>query len=576
MKKKNPTKASSGEQRDFLFGIKNDIPAGLVVFLVAIPLCLGIALASNPGEGFSYPGAIAGIIAGIVGGLIVPMVSRSPLSVSGPAAGLIAIVITGIQDLGSFPAFLLALVLAGVLQMIFGFVKAGNLAGFFPISVIRGMLSAIGVILILKQFPHAIGHDTEVFGFEDFFINNPEHENTFTHLVHAFSHMEKGALLIGGISLGLLILWEKTKLSKINWLPGALVVVIVGALVNYLFTFMAPDWFLGNTHRVEVPLFLSESAQAKGAVLGLPDWDKVFASITLPDFSAITNPKVYLVAFTLALVASLESLLSVEAVDKLDTLHRESPLNRELVGQGLGNLVSGMLGGLPVTAVIVRSSTNVNAGGKTRKSAVFHGILLVIVVLFFASIINLIPLSSLAAVLLVIGFKLAKPSLFKVMYKNGWNQFIPFMVTLLAVLFTNLLYGVLIGMMVAFIFGIAELLKTREASLKKHFPEMPLGERIKLWFHLPVDVTKKGNSFQFLVTGSLLFLHKPAFMRAVRRIPSGGSLTLLAESTDSVDQDMTDTIRYTLPQIAKSNGIQVNWKGFDHISGLKKEEPTEN
>ena len=570
MKKKKDS-FQSEYSGDFLYGIKSDLPAGLVVFLVAIPLCLGIALGSKPedADALLYPGAIAGIIAGIVGGLVIPLISRSPLSVAGPAAGLIAIVVTGIEDMGSYPAFLVAVVLAGVLQMLFGLLKAGDLAGFFPKSVIKGMLAAIGVTLILKQFPHAIGHDTEVMGLDDFFINNPEHENTFSHLLHAFSHMEKGALVIGGVSLLLLIIWDKTPLGKINWLPGALVVVVIGTFLNYLFHFISPDWVLGSTHRVDVPLFLSEKAVTEGAIVGLPDLDKLMGAINLPDFAALKNPKVYILAFTLALVASLESLLSVEAVDQLDPMHRESPLNRELLGQGLGNLVSGMLGGLPVTSVIVRSSTNVNAGAKTRKSAVFHGLLLLVAVIFFAGIINMIPLSALAAVLLVVGFKLAKPALFKEMYDYGWNQFVPFVITVLAVLFTNLLYGVMIGLVVSLIFGMITLFRNREKILKAMFPNMSVVKRIGLWFHLPVDVIKKGNNFIFQITGSLMFLHKPALLKAVRRLPKGSSMTLISETSSSVDRDIADVIRYSIPQVAKRHEIKLTLEGWSHVKGLE-------
>lgn len=379
--------------------IKSDLPASIVVFFVAVPLCLGIALASGAP-------LFSGIIAGIVGGIIVGIASGSSLGVSGPAAGLAVIVLTSIATLGSWPAFLLAVVIAGFIQLALGFAKAGFIAYFFPSSVIKGMLTGIGLLIILKQIPHALGWDKDAEG-DDAFLQ-ADGQNTFSEIAQALNFITPGAVLIAAISLGLLILWDSvlTKKHKIfQLIQGPIVVVILGIVMNYLFKSGTLDFSLADDQVVRLPV--------------ANNLTEFFNQFTLPDFSAITNVEVWKIAIVLAIVASLETLLSVEATDKMDPNKRITPTNRELKAQGLGNIFSGLIGGLPVTQVIVRSSANITFGGKTKLSTILHGIFLLISAITIASVLNMIPLASLAAVLLMVGYKLAKPELFKKMYKLG-------------------------------------------------------------------------------------------------------------------------------------------------------------
>ncbi|MBC8052034.1 MAG: SulP family inorganic anion transporter [Sphingobacteriaceae bacterium] len=405
--------------------LKKDLPASIVVFLVALPLCLGIALASGAP-------LFAGLLTGIIGGIVVASASGSQLSVSGPAAGLTVIVFGAIAQLGSYPTFLLAIVLAGVFQIILGLIKAGTIANYFPSSVIEGMLAAIGIILILKQIPHAVGYDADFEGDESF--QQQGNENTFSTLTTALSRISYGAVIISALSLLVLIYWPNVK--KLSNVPAALVVVAIGILFNQLFK--GTDFAIQSEHLVKIPI-----------VGSFTEFTNLFM---FPDFSQIGNKDVWIVALTIAIVASLETLLSLEAVDKIDPLKRVSPTNKELWAQGLGNMTSGLLGGMPMTAVIVRSSANVNSGGRTKMSAIFHGLWLLVALLAIPGLINLIPLSCLAAILLMTGYKLAKIGLFAKMWRSGYSQFVPFVVTVLAVVFTDLLKGVAIGMMVSIYF----------------------------------------------------------------------------------------------------------------------------
>jgi len=475
---------------------KRDLPAGLVVFLVALPLCLGIALASNAP-------LFAGLIAGIVGGLVIPLISRSPLSVSGPAAGLTAIVIAGIDKLGSFESLLVAVVLGGILQVILGIARLGTAAYLIPSAVIKGMLVAIGLILILKQFPHAIGYDIEQEGLEDFVVSDSE--NTFTMVGHALRRLERGALVISAVSMAIMIVWEKDKrLSKLTWLPGALVVVLVGTGMNILFGQMGLSIKLEQTHLVTLPAY-------EGA-LG------VVSQLRTPAFSALSNPHVYVVALTIGIVASLETLLSIEAVDKLDTFKRGTPLDRELVAQGIGNAASGLLGGLPVTSVIVRSSANINAGGRTKAAAVFHGIFLLLAVLFIGRFLNMIPLACLATILLMTGYKLAKPELFVKMWKLGWDQFIPFVFTIVAILLTDLLRGILAGIVV----GVGFVLRSHMRAA--------------------FSVSKEGKKRVITFKKDVSFLNKATFIRVLKRIPDGASLIIDGTRAEFIDHDIIEVI----------------------------------
>lgn len=419
-------------QNNFFDDLKSDFPASIVVFFVALPLCLGIALASGAP-------LFSGVIAGIVGGIVVGLASGSPLGVSGPAAGLAVIVFSAIASLGSYETFLLAVVFAGIFQLILGLLKAGVIAYFFPSSVIKGMLSGIGILIILKQIPHALGYDFEYEGNDAFLLDDGH--NTFTEIVQAFDLLTPGALLISVISLGMLILWEKV-LSKqfklFQIIQGPVAVVLFGILMFNLYQHGILNFSLDKTQVVNLPVANSLT--------------EFLTFFTYPDFSQVTNIEVYKIAFVMAIVASLETLLCVEASDKLDPYKRVTPTNRELNAQGLGNMVSGLIGGLPVTQVIVRSSANIAFGAKTKASAIMHGVFLLISAITIAEYLNMIPLASLATILLIVGYKLAKPELFKQMYQLGWEQFIPFIVTILAIVFTDLLKGISAGLLVGLFF----------------------------------------------------------------------------------------------------------------------------
>ncbi|MFN0196425.1 MAG: SulP family inorganic anion transporter, partial [Planctomycetaceae bacterium] len=409
---------------------KRDLLASFVVFLVALPLCLGIALASNAP-------LFSGIIAGVIGGIVVGFLSGSNTSVSGPAAGLTAVVSALIVSLGSFDAFLLAVVICGILQIALGLAQAGALSAFFPSSVIKGLLAAIGVILILKQLPHVFGHDSDPEG-EMSFVQ-PDRETTFSELGELMADIHPGASVIGLLSIALLIFWDRCKPLKNSLVPAPLVVVLLGVAVSFLLKRFDGRWVIEADHLVQV----------RG----------VESFLRMPDFSQWNNPAIYTAGITLAIVASLETLLNLEGVDKLDKKHRESPPSRELLAQGVGNLIGGLIGGLPVTAVIIRGSVNINAGAETKLSTVMHGVLLLVCVMFLPVYLNMIPLSCLAAILLLTGFKLASPALFKQMWSEGRYQFLPFMITLVAIVLTDLLYGILIGLGTSIVFILASNLR---------------------------------------------------------------------------------------------------------------------
>ena len=461
-----------------MFGpnLKYDIPAGLVVFLVALPLCLGIALASGAP-------LFSGVIAGVVGGLIVGPLSGSQLSVSGPAAGLTVIVLSAIASLGSFEAFLSAVILAGGIQIALGYARAGLIGYYFPSTVIKGMLAGIGVILILKQIPHALGFDESSMGSVAF--GEKDDTNTFTELWQALTNANIGALVIALTSIVLLILWNNQKLKRFwlfKFVPGPLLVVLVSTLLNELFVAFAPALALSNNHLVNIPLLFGEEANH---VQLSPDW------------SAFSKQTTWMVAGTMAIVASLESLLSLEASDKLDPYKRTSPPNRELKAQGVGNIISGLLGGLPVTAVIVRSSANVTAGARTRISAISHGLFMAGFVLLTPQLLNHIPLAGLASILLYIGYKLSTVGLYKGMYRLGWPQFLPFLTTVLAIVFTDLLTGIAIGLVVAVFFILRNNYKNAFVLVKEQANEGNKGP-LKLTLSQEVSYLNKGAIAKFL------------------------------------------------------------------------------
>ncbi|MEK6780976.1 MAG: SulP family inorganic anion transporter [Bacteroidota bacterium] len=478
--------------------LSSDFTSSLVVFLVAVPLCLGIALASGAP-------LFAGILGGIIGGIVVGALSGSPLSISGPAAGLTSIVAASILDLGSYEAFLLCVVLAGIFQIIMGFIKAGSIGHFFPASVIKGMLAGIGLILILKQIPHAVGYDADFEGDESFF--QLDGQNTFSEILEAWEFLTPGAIVIALLSIALLVLWDSNLLKRFKFfrlVPAPLGAVFLGISLNALFIAAIPYLKIDQRHLVSLPL-LFESG-------GLSSF------IVFPDFSMWQNPKIYYTAITLAIVASLQTLLSVEACDKLDPYRRITPLNRELKAQGVANFMSGMAGGLPVTSVIVRSSTNINSGARSKASAISHAIILLLAVVIIPTILQLIPLACLAGILIVIGYKLTNPSLYKDMHAKGLSQFLPFITTVLAVTFTNLLQGVFMGILVAVFF----ILRTN--------------------FREAIIMVNEGDSYLLTLTKDVSFLNKANLRNKLQTIPGNSEVIIDGSQSHFIDHDIKETI----------------------------------
>ena len=504
---------------------KYDVPSSIVVFLVALPLCLGIALASGAP-------LFSGLIAGIVGGLIVAPLSGSPLGVSGPAAGLAVIVLVAIEELGSFPLFLAAVVVAGVVQILLSVLKAGVIGYYFPSSVIKGMLSGIGIIIFLKQVPHAIGYDADPEG--DFAFAQQDGHNTFSELSWMLESINPAAVIIAAIGLIILILWEQQWMKKLSFtkiIQGPLVTVVLGILLAMTFNSME-GWGLSSDHMVAIPV----TEGFMGFV----------GQFTLPEFSAFANPTIYTLGFTMAVVASLETLLCVEATDKLDPYKRVTPTNNELFAQGVGNIVSGLIGGLPVTQVIVRSSANIQSGGRTKTSAFLHGALLVISAYAIPKLLNMIPLSALAAILLVVGYKLAKPAMYKDMWNRGRSEFIPFVVTVLGIVFTDLLSGIALGLAVAIVFI--------------------LWDNFKLPYKFNIENYESGAPIRIEFSESVSFLNKASIQHTLNTIPDGSKVILDATNTHRMHPDVVEIVEEF--QInSKLREIQVNCIGFnDQIS----------
>ncbi|WP_445383740.1 SulP family inorganic anion transporter [Robiginitalea sp. IMCC43444] len=483
--------------------LKQDLPASIVVFFVALPLCLGIALASGAP-------LFSGLIAGIVGGVVVGALSGSSIGVSGPAAGLAAIVLAAIGTLGGYENFLVAVVLGGFIQLAFGLLQAGVIGYYFPSSVIKGMLTGIGIIIILKQIPHFFGYDADPEG--DFAFFQVDGQNTFSEILAAVNNISPGATLIAVVGLGILILWEKvlTKKAKIfQLIQGPLVAVVLG-IVFYLITKGNEMMSISEEHLVSVPV-PGDAASFLG-------------QFSFPNFAVIGSPEIWVTAFTIALVASLETLLCVEATDKLDPEKRVTPTNRELLAQGTGNVISGMIGGLPITQVIVRSSANIQSGGKTKLSAIIHGFFLLISVILIPRLLNMIPLSVLAAILLVVGYKLAKPSLFKKMYELGWKQFVPFTVTVLGIIFTDLLVGIGLGLGVGII---VILIKSYQNSHFLHIEDRMSNGKHKMKMTLAEEVT---------------FFNKGAILKELDGIPENTYLELDVRNTRYLDNDIIEIL----------------------------------
>ncbi|RAJ95554.1 MFS superfamily sulfate permease-like transporter [Larkinella arboricola] len=509
------TTHTSARTLDFS-NVVGDIRGGVVSFLVAVPLCLGIALASGAP-------LFSGIIAGIVGGLVVGLFSRSALSISGPEAGLIVVTLAAIESLGSFPAFLLATCLAGLIQVGLGYLRAGSISNFFPSSVIKGMLAGIGVILIIKQIPHLVGYDAD--SAEEISLFQPEGFNILNQFRMALEQLNGVAVLIAALSLIILLLWERPVFKQhalLKNIPGALVVVVLGIGINGLVSAIAPAFALKGNHLVQLPV-----AESFSGFFGLFTW---------PDFDQWNNPQVYASALSIALVASLEALLAIEASDQLDPLKRKTPTNAELKAQGIGNLVSGLIGGIPLTSVIVRSSVSINAGARTKLAALLHGTLLLVCVIALPSVLNQIPWAALASILLITGYKLARISIFKQLYNEGIDKFIPFVATVVAILLTDLLTGIALGMLVALFFILRE--NYRNAHRIHVFQN---GEKEHIRISMGDYVS---------------FLSKASMVKLLTSIPDNAVVEIDSSQSSYIDSDVMNTI-YNFRETALKRNIQL-------------------
>jgi MFS superfamily sulfate permease-like transporter len=497
---------------------RRDIPAGIVVFLVALPLCLGIALASGAP-------LFSGLIAGIVAGIVVSLFSGSELSVSGPAAGLTVIVASAITDLGGFQIFTAAVVLAGLMQIGFGILRGGVLGNYVPNSVLRGMLAAIGIVIVLKQIPHALGDDRDFIGDEAFLQTQTDQLNTFTEMLASIASPSPGAVAITLVCLAILIGWERPFIKRrafSNLVPGPLVVVIIGTLMNEAFGMFRSDWMLvSSTHLVNIPVAKSPA--------------EFFGLLSPPGFSAFRRPDVWVVALTLAIVGSIETLLCIEATDQLDPEKRISNTNRELRAQGVGNILSGLAGGLPITSVIVRSSANVYAGGRTRLSAFVHGLVMLAAVAFLASMLNRIPLAALASILIVVGYKLASHKVVMEMWAKGATQFVPFLVTAVAIVFSDLLIGIGIGLLA----GVFFVIRTNH--------------------HAAITVVDDGETWLLRFNKDMSFVNKSELKQSLRTIPDGASVIIDGTKALYVDVDIDETIK-EFETAASFRGIRVEYR----------------
>lgn len=495
--------------------IKNDLPASIVVFFVAVPLCLGIALASGAP-------LFSGIIAGIIGGIVVGLISGSALGVSGPGNGLTILVLASVAALdGSWPAFLTAVVLAGIMQFLLGFFEAGFIAYFFPSSVIKGMLAGIGLLIILKQIPHAVGYDRDIEG--DFSFLQSDGETTLSSIASAFELLTPGATLIAVLSLAILLLWDMVLIKQHKFfqvIQGSLVTIVLGIAMNYCYRNGFINLSLAPDQVVNIP-----------APSSIGDF---FGQFTLPDFTALARPEAWKAAVLITLIASLETLLSVEAADRLDPYKRTTPPNQELMAQGIGNIVSGLCGGLPITQVIVRSSVNINFGAKTKLSTILHGFLILVSALFFAELMNMIPLASLAAILIVVGYKLVRPGLFAEMYRLGWEQFTPFIATVIGMLATDLLRGISIGMA----FGIFFTLR------QNYYNSHELRD---------VVTTEQGHEVHHIVLAEdLSFFTKASLLNTLSKIPGRAKVV--------IDGSKTKTIAFDVRQLIKEYQLSAQTK----------------
>lgn len=507
--------------------LKSDFASGLVVFLVALPLCLGIAMASGAP-------LFSGIIAGVVGGIVVGYLSQSHISVSGPAAGLTAIILTAITDFGAFDVFLLSVFIAGIIQLALGFLKAGSISNYFPTNVIEGMLAGIGIIIILKQIPHAFGYDADFEGDQAFIQNDGS--NSFSFLFDVLNHIHLGAVLVSAISLVVLISWDKVPfLKRLKLVPGALVAVILGVLLNEFFISTGSSLAIAKEHLVSLPVPKS--------------FDEFKSILIVPNFAAVTNPQVWVVAVTIAIVASIETLLCIEASDRMDVQKRYTDTNVELRAQGVGNIISSLLGGLPMTSVVVRSSANNNAGAKSKMSTIIHGVLLLISVLSIPMVLNKIPLATLATVLILVGYKLAKPATFMHFWEKGKYQFIPFIATLVFVVATDLLKGVALGIIISIIFVLRGNLK-RAYNFKK-------------------EEYEDGDIIHIDLAQEVSFLNKAAIKQTLADIPENSKVVINAHDTEYIAHDVLDLIREFKETRAIDENIRVKLTGFKEAYELE-------
>lgn len=509
--------------------IFNDLKAGLVVFLVALPLCLGVALASNAP-------IMSGLIAGAVGGIIIGTISNSRFSVSGPAAGLTAIMAAALVTLNNnLELMFLAVIIAGAIQILFGIVRAGVIANFFPSSAIKGMLCGIGIILIIKQIPHFFGYDKDPEGDLDFF--QPDNENSFSEILRAIDNISYPAMFIGLIGILILIVWEMKWVKKnpiLSMIPAPLLVVVAGIGMYKIFAGMGGEWIIKPEHMVNFPNIINEGEFNS-------------ALFKLPDFSGFSNPDVYKIGVVIALVATIETLLCIEAVDKLDPEKFVTNQNRELIAQGTGNIVSGLLGGLPVTSVIVRSSANINAGAESKKSTIIHGFLLAGAVILIPGVLKMIPNSSLAAILIFTGYKLAKISIFKNAFKQGWKYWVPFMATIIVMLLTDLLKGVGVGVVIAFVFILIE--------------------NMQIPFRIGYEKFDSKTHVLIQLSQHITFLHKSNFASTLNKIPSNTHLVIDARKTKFMDRDVTELLN-EFKTAAHHKNITVEYLNIKEVETL--------
>lgn len=516
------------KKNNLLGHLKSDFASGLVVFLVALPLCLGIALASGAP-------LFSGIISGIIGGIIVGFLSKSHISVTGPAAGLTAIVLTAISDLGAYEVFLTAVIIAGLLQLLLGFLKAGSISNYFPTNVIEGMLAGIGIIIFLKQIPHAVGYDKVAEGDTSFFEKSGS--NMFETIVDAFNYINYGSIIITLVALAILILWDKVPfLKKLKLVPAALIAVISGIIINEIFIRTGSTLQVSKDHLVSLPT--PSSLEEFKAMFVLPDFS----------ISVLSNPKVWIVGVTIAIVASIETLLCIEAADRMDPYKRFTNTNVELKAQGIGNLLSGLIGGLPMTSVVVRSSANANAGARTKSSTIIHGFLLLISVLAIASFLNKIPLATLAAILLLIGYRLAKPAHFIHFIEKGKYQYFPFIATVVAVVFLDLLRGVALGMLISIFFVLRGNFK-RAYSFKKED------------YH-------NDDVIHIQLAQEVSFLNKAAIKNTLNNIPEKSKVVIDASDTVYIAHDVLDLIEEFKNIRAVDDEIEVQLVGFKKAYNL--------